>query len=120
MFSFRLVLLFAVMFRSCESFNPIGNRLGIRALISSQAFISSAINEFMTEALDKPNLEHVVEKMNFLYIGAILVLSAGYYHNMANFEKWYTLQEFRDNYKRFQFGILVFMLVFMKNVENAI
>lgn len=74
----------------------------------------------MTEAFDKPNLEHVVEKMNFLYIGGILVLSAGYYFNMMKFEKWYTLQEFRDNYKRFQFGILVFMLIFMKNIENAI
>jgi hypothetical protein len=104
---------------------------GVRCLVSSHAIVSSVLNEMANEFLDRPTMiQHLTNmyatktELNWIYLAcfAVSIGSYAYYYSSlsSSYRKLNQLPEFRITYRNIQFAFLVFMVIFMKNIENAI
>jgi len=120
--SYLLLLLF--MERTVVAFE-FGTLRGIRSFVSSHAFVASVLDETVTDLLDKSVLVSFIHnsaaRVDWFYISGVGVSCLAYvtYHS-SSLPKLNELVEYRTSYKKFQYFIFVFTLVFMKGMENAI
>jgi hypothetical protein len=100
---------------------------GVRALISTHAVMSSILDEVVGEVLDRPLIMHEFEgfttnHIDYFYFGCVLTSISLYltYHAALPLERFYELGEFRNISRCVRVFAFVFMIIFIKNLENAI
>ena len=102
-----------------------GTLRGIRSFVSSHAIVASVLDETVTDLLDKSvmvsAITHSGSHVDWFYMSGVGVSCIAYltYH-ASSLPKLSELVEYRTSYKKFQYFIFVFTLVFMKGMENAI
>lgn len=100
---------------------------GVRAFISGHAVMSSILDEVVGEVLDRPLVMHEFEgfttnHIDYFYFGCVLTSISLYlsYHNALPLDRFYDLVEFRNISRCVRVFAFVFMIIFIKNLENAI
>jgi len=119
--SYLLLLLFIE--RTVVAFE-FGTLRGIRSFVSSHAIVASVLDETVTDLLDKSVLVSMIHHsahLDWFYFSGVGVSGLAYltYHS-SSLPRLNELVEYRMSYKKFQYFIFVFTLVFMKGMENAI
>ena len=122
--SLTVLLLLMGMERMVVAFE-FGTLRGIRSFVSSHAIVASVLDETVTDLLDKSVMVSMIHNSGFhvdwFYMSGVGVSCIAYltYH-ASSLPKLNELVEYRESYKKFQYFIFVFTLVFMKGMENAI
>lgn len=101
----------------------------IRSLLSTKAVIVSILDEVTSELLDRPLairefgiiMNHHVD---YFYIGCV-VSSISYFvfhriHLYSSFNRLNDLSVYRNTYSQFRVFIFIIIMVFIRDVENAI
>ena len=97
---------------------------GIRSFVSSHAIVASVLDETVTDLLDKSVMVSVINHsahLDWFYVSGVGVSGIAYltYH-ASSLPKLNELVVYRESYKQFRYFILIFTMVFMKDLENAI
>ena len=101
-----------------------GERSELRSLIQSHAFRSSVINEMVSDVLDKPAILRILQDtshFDIFYFGFSAVSLFTYFHyQQSPIRKLSDLPYYKKSYRNFKYLLFVFLIVFTKNIENAI
>ena len=99
-------------------------RSELRSLIQSHAFRSSVINEMVSDVLEKPAILRILQdtsQFDIFYFGLSTVSLITYFHyQTAPIQKWRELPYYKQSYRNFKYLLFVILVVFTKNIENAI
>ena len=102
-----------------------GTIRGIRSFVSSHAVVASALDERITDVLDKSvfvsTIHNSLSQIDWFYISGVGVYFIAYvvYHS-SSLPRLRELAEYRDVYKQFRYFMFIFTIVFMKDINNAI
>ena len=101
----------------------------IRVLLSTRAVMVSVLDEVTSELLDRPLAMHEVSGLlnhhiDYFYIGCVISsISYFMFHRMntySSFLKLSDLSVYRNTYRNFRMILFIIILLFMRDIENAI
>jgi len=102
----------------------VNERSELRNLIQSHAFRSSVINEMVSDVLDKPAILRILQDsshFDIFYFGFSAVsLFAYFQYQYSPIQKLRDFPYYKQSYRTFKYLLFIFLIVFTKNVENAI
>jgi len=109
--------------------NTINAFRGIRAFISSQAVVVSLLDEVTHEFLDRPlAIKEITGFFNnhidYFYIGcitsSITYITLNRIYVYPSFTKLNELSIYKNSYRNFRVFLFLLIMLFMRDVENAI
>ena len=116
-----LCLLFMI-----PSYHAFGS---IRSLLSNRAMVVSLLDEVSNELLDKPLAIHEIagifnNHVDYFYIGCV-VSSVSYFafhrlHFYSSLSRLNELHVYRNSYRNFRVFLFILVMLFIRDVENAI
>ena len=125
----QLIIPILLIFKKCTSFSLFEreNLMSLRNIVSSRAVISTVTNQFNNEFINENMIinEIVNPKHNIpldLLYGAVFLTSIYIqYRYFTYFEnKWKKIKQYSIIEDKTSIFLFVFMLVFTKNIQNAI
>lgn len=123
--NFMKVLACSFLFMNCSGINILNTNT--KNIIKSNAvfttFTNSMNSEFINENLiiNEINNFEYNHQLNIIYLSLILgCFYARYNYNQKIENKWGNLEMFSDTQKNTRKYLLIFMIVFTKNIDNAI
>jgi hypothetical protein len=129
MFYKKIIIPILLIFKKCTSFSLFEreNLMSLRNIVSSRAVISTVTNQFNNEFINENMIinEIVNPKHNIpldLLYGAVFLGSIYIqYRYFTYFEnKWKNIKQYTIIEDRTSLFLFIFMLVFTKNIQNAI
>ncbi len=125
----RIIISILLIFKECVSFSLFEREsfISLRNIVSSRAIISTVTNQFNNEFINENMIinEIVNPKHNIpldLLYGAVFLTSIYIqYRYFTYFEnKWKKIKQYSIIEDKTSIFLFVFMLVFTKNIQNAI
>ena len=125
---FLILPSFLLLFDGGQAF-PFRNLNNIKNIISSKAVFTSFTNSMNSELINENmiinelNRFEYYHQLNILYLVFFVIsfyLTYQQYNNKKIENKWENLEMFSKTQKDTRFVLLMFMIVFTKNIDNAI
>ena len=125
---FLILPSFLLLFDGGQAF-PFRNLNNIKNIISSKAVFTTFTNSMNSELINENmiinemNRFEYYHQLNILYLVFFVIsfyLTYQQYNNKKIENKWENLEMFSKTQKDTRFVLLMFMIVFTKNIDNAI
>ena len=123
MYLSSIIILLCIVVERSVAFE-FGTLRGIRSFVSSHAIVASVLDETVTDLLDKSVIVSVINHsahMDWFYISCSSVSCLAYLtYYSSSLSKLNELVVYQKSYKQFRYFLLIFTVVFMKDLENVI